>query len=279
MHASNNHAAVVRHKPVRQWLTPTSGYLTGYTHTLNPYIGCDFACSYCYVRRMPPALFRGIPWGEWVDVKEVAPHRFAAELARKKSKGPVRIFMSSATDPYQRLEAKEHVTRSLLEVMAADPPEFLLIQTRSPLVTRDLELIRQLLPHVRVSMTIETDREDVRRAFTPGTPPLAARIEACRAVRKADVPLQVAVSPLLPCTDRFAEQLAGLDADRIVLDDFFMGDGSGGKRTRQLGLQPIFAELGAEQWFDPTAYLHVHAQLKDVLPEDKLYVSQPGFLP
>ncbi|GIQ67865.1 radical SAM protein [Xylanibacillus composti] len=279
MRSSKPNKVVIRHRPTKQWLTPTGGYLTGYTHTLNPYAGCDFACSYCYVRRMPPALFRGLPWGEWVDVKEADPSRFAAELARKKRKGPVRIFMSSATDPYQRLEAKEQVTRALLEAMAADPPDFLLIQTRSPLVTRDLDLIRRLRPHVRVSMTIETDREDVRQAFSPGTPPLAARRQACLALREAGIPLQIAVSPLLPCTDRFAGQLARLAPDRVVLDDFFMGDGSGGKRTKQLGLQPIFADLDAEEWYQPDAYRRILALLKNALPEGAVYVSQPGFLP
>lgn len=74
--------------------------------------------------------------------------------------------MSSSTDPYQPIEQKEKVTRSLLEVMVEDPPDFLLIQTRSPLVSRDIDLLQQLKEKVRVSMTIETDSETIRKHFT-----------------------------------------------------------------------------------------------------------------
>lgn len=80
--------------------------------------------------------------------------------------------MSSSTDPYQPIEQKEKVTRSLLEVMVEDPPDFLLVQTRSPLVSRDIDLLQQLKDKIRVSMTIETDSETIRKHFTPKAPPI-----------------------------------------------------------------------------------------------------------
>src|SRR5262245_33735568 len=119
-----------------RWLTPASGFLKDYTHTLNPYVGCSFGCSYCYVRRMPVALFRGEPWGTWADAKAGDPRTLAQELRAAKKKGSVAVFFSSATDPYQPLEASACVTRSLLEAMAEEPPDFVLVQTRSPLVER-----------------------------------------------------------------------------------------------------------------------------------------------
>lgn len=155
-------------------LNPASGYLKGYTHTLNPYGGCVYGCSYCYVRRLPVALFEEQAWGRWVKVKENAPELLAKELKRAKAKGPVVLFMSSSTDPYQPLEGKLKLTRRLLEVMASDPPHFLFLQTRSPLVMRDLDLLTQLKNRLCVSITLETDREEVRRALTPTAPPLAA---------------------------------------------------------------------------------------------------------
>ncbi len=83
--------------------------------------------------------------------------------------------MSSSTDPYQPIEHKEKITQSLLEIMVDNPPDFLLVQTRSPLVLRDIKMLQQLGTKVRVSMTVETDREDIRKHFTPYAPPIPAK--------------------------------------------------------------------------------------------------------
>ena len=207
-------------------LNPASGYLKGYTHTLNPYGGCVYGCSYCYVRRLPVALFEEQAWGRWVKVKENAPELLAKELKRAKAKGPVVLFMSSSTDPYQPLEGKLKLTRRLLEVMASDPPHFLFLQTRSPLVMRDLDLLTQLKNRLCVSITLETDREEVRRALTPTAPPLAARRKALKTLREAGLSVQAAVAPVLPFTQRFPVQLKQV-TDWVCLDDFFQGDGAG----------------------------------------------------
>lgn len=53
-------------------LNKGSGFLADYSHTLNPYTGCSFACSYCYVRQMPVAKFRKAEWGSWIDIKQQA---------------------------------------------------------------------------------------------------------------------------------------------------------------------------------------------------------------
>ncbi|NHN32323.1 SPL family radical SAM protein [Paenibacillus agricola] len=259
-------------------LNPASGYLTGYSHTLNPYAGCSFACSYCYVREMPIAKFRGDAWGTWVDVKQEAAEKLAAELVKAKRKGPVTIFMSSSTDPYQPIEYKERITRSLLEAMVHEQPEFLFLQTRSPLVTRDIDLLLQLRGHVRVSMTVETDLEPIRRAFTPAAPPIAARLLALHKLVQAGVDVQATIAPVLPCSGSFAARLRSI-VDRVCIDDFFMGDGSLGKRTGRLGIQRIYKELQLGGWYSPDAYLQVLAQLREHFQKEQIYVSQAGFLP
>lgn len=268
----------VQHKQSKQLLTKASGFLEGYSHTLNPYTGCAFACSYCYVRQMPVALFRSEAWGSWVDVKENAPALLAKELARAKSKGPVTIFFSSATDPYQPIEYKERLTRSLLEVMSADPPDFLFVQTRSPLVTRDADLLQLLGERVRVSMTIETDREEIRRAFTPSAPPIAARLEALRELAARGIPAQATIAPALPSSADFAERLAGI-VDRVCIDDYFMGDGSGGGRTARIGVRSIYDALELSDWYSRDAYKRVHEELLRHFPQERVFVSQVGFLP
>ncbi|CAG7649936.1 radical SAM protein [Paenibacillus allorhizosphaerae] len=270
----------VAFKMPKQLLNPASGYLTGYSHTLNPYVGCAFACSYCYVREMPVAKFRGEPWGTWVDVKQSAAALLAKELKKAKRKGPVTIFMSSSTDPYQPIEYKTQLTRSLLELMTAqEAPDFLFVQTRSPLVTRDIDLLQQLGSRVRVSLTVETDLEPVRKAFSPAAPPIAARLQALRRLTQAGVPVQACLSPVLPSSDRFAEALVSTGVTRFCIDDFFMGDGSLGKRTERLGIRRIHDQLGAQEWYDRSAYLQVAEQLKRLVPEERVFISQSGFLP
>ncbi|MBP1965871.1 SPL family radical SAM protein [Paenibacillus aceris] len=268
----------VNRKSAKQLLTKASGFLEGYTHTLNPYTGCAFACSYCYVRQMPVALFRSEPWGSWVDVKENAAALLEKELAKARRKGRVTIFMSSATDPYQPSEHKERITRSLLEAMSVQPPDFLFLQTRSPLVKRDADLLELLGDRVRVSMTVETDREDVRRAFTPSAPPIPARMEALRELAARGIPVQATIAPALPSSEQFAERLAGI-VERVCIDDYFMGDGSGGRRTARIGVRAIYDALELLDWYSPDAYKRVHEQLLRHFPQERVLVSQQGFLP
>lgn len=240
----------IRFRIPGRMLNPAGGFLEGYTHTLNPYAGCAFGCTYCYVRRMPVGLFGAHPWGEWVDVKQIDGEAFRKEWSRNRIRGAMTVFMGSATDPYQPIEARYGITRALLETMAELPPDFLLLQTRSPLVVRDAELLRRLGSRVRVSMTIETDLESVRRRFTPKAPPIAARWRAVRELLDAGVDVQIAVSPLLPHSEAFMADLAQA-APRIVVDDFFHGDGAGGKRTEALGIRRLYEQTGAGDLYHP----------------------------
>lgn len=271
------HITIARTHP-KTLLNKGTGYLSGYTHSLNPFTGCSFGCAYCYVRQMPVSTFRGQEWGTWVDSKQGAAALLAKELRRAKAKGPVTIFMSSATDPYQPLEYQEKVTRSLLEAMVGDPPDFLLVQTRSPLVRRDIDLLQRLGDRVRVSMTVETDLDEIRRHFSPYAPPIAARLKTLQLLAEAGVPAQATIAPVLPSSEAFAHLLRPL-VNRICLDDYFMGDGSGGKRTCRLGIGALYAELGLEEWYDPAAWRIVYERLKKVFPEEQILLNQDGFAP
>lgn len=259
-------------------LNKGTGFLTDYTHSLNPYTGCSFGCSYCYVRQMPVSTFRKQAWGTWIDIKQGAADLLRKELRKAKAKGKVTIFMSSSTDPYQPIEHKEKVTRSLLTVMVEEPPDFLLVQTRSPLVYRDTDLLLLLQDRVRVSMTIETDLEEIRKQFTPGAPPIQARLKTLQRLADAGVPTQATIAPVLPSSEEFALTLRPY-VNRVCVDDYFMGDGSGGRRTRNLGIRSLYEELGLEEWYQPSAYRIVYDRLRKVFSEDQVYVSQKGFAP
>ena len=268
----------VDYKVPAKILTPTGGFLRGYTHSLNPYTGCVFGCSYCYVRQSPVGLFRKQEWGTWVDIKRGVHEKIKKEIQNLRNRNKqVTIFMSSSTDPYQPIEYREKITRLLLEAMTEVPPDFLFVQTRSPLVTRDIDVLLKLKDRLRISMTIETDLESIRKRFTPHAPPIKARLKAIEKLRDNGLPLQVAIAPVLPFSDQFPETLSKL-VDRVVIDDF-TGDGSQGRRTERLNIKELYDEDEFEKWYGEKALEYALEKLKHAFNPNQLLISQEGFLP
>ncbi len=207
---------IVESYDASQILTPGAGYLSEYDYSLNPYVGCAFGCSYCYAAFFA-AFDKQDSWGDWVRVKRNA----ALKLSRLRRPLDGRtIYMSSATDPYQPIERRLELTRSLLPILA-EPGVHLVVQTRSPLVARDIDLLTQF-DQVCVNVSITTDSEDVRGAFEPRNPPIQDRLRVARLVAEAGIPVAITMTPLLPLHNpqRFADQVAETGARRFVIDDF-----------------------------------------------------------
>ncbi|MEX0786970.1 MAG: radical SAM protein [Dehalococcoidia bacterium] len=272
-------AEAVEEVTCRSVLTPASGFLGRFTHSLNPYMGCAFGdggCGvYCYVAESPIGLHAGMPWGQWVKAKVNAADALRRDLDRCRDAGPVRVFMSSATDPYQPAEARLRITRSILEVFAERPIALLVVQTRSPLVERDLDLLARM-PFAWLSMTVETNDDAVRRSLTPACPSIERRFATMRRARERGIQVQAAVSPALP---HDVAQFAGLleaSADRVVVDTFF-GDGSNGKRTGRRPLPARYAELGYGDWRNPSAAERLYETLAASMGSQRVGWSQDGF--
>lgn len=224
-------------RPASGALTKTGGFLTGFTHTLQPYIGCAFGCAYCYVQgltlhrcRRPKAA-----WGDYVHPRTGIAERLRREMARFAAAGAletVSVFMSSATAPYQGAERQWRLSRACLDVLLEYPPGLLVVQTRSPLVMDDLDRLRDLGSRCWLSLTIETDLDAVRRVVTPRAPALVQRWATAAAMQAAGVQVQIAVSPCLPysAAESFGAALL-THADRVVVDTYVSGDGQAGRRT------------------------------------------------
>lgn len=236
----------------------TGGFLTSmpypFTHTLSAYTGCAFGATtcgmYCYAQHLPNWTRHadGAAWGSIVAAKENARELLAATLAKTpaEARRMLRIFMSSSTDPYQPLEATQHLTRGCLAVFADYPDlDLLLIQTRSTLAERDFDLMRRI-PYAWLSVTVESDDPAVFKRLRGGPTP-AVRFALVRAAVQAGVKTQIAVSPCMPYTERFAEALASTGVRRVIVDTFESGDGSGGART---GQSPYAAAVPAAEWRD-----------------------------
>jgi hypothetical protein len=210
-----------------------------------------------------------------VKAKTNAADALRRDLSRVHDPSAVRVFMSSATDPYQPAEARLRITRSLLEAFLDLPVGLLVVQTRSPLVERDFDLLSQL-PFAWLSMTVETDDDEVRRALTPTCPSIERRLQTMRLAREHDIRVQAAVSPTLPHDRaRFAGLLSGC-ADRVVVDTFF-GDGSGGKRTGRRPLPERFRELGYGDWRDVSAAERLLGAVRERVGPERAGWSRDGF--
>ncbi len=265
-------------------LTPTGGFLSGFGFSLNPYVGCAFGdrggCPFCYVRALPVARADSGAWGSWVIAKRNLPQLLDRELtalARSRRLAETAIFMSSATDPYQGLERRMRLTRAALALMADRPPRRLLLQTRSPMVERDIDLLCRLGTHVVVSLTLETDDDRVRRRLTPTSPSVARRVRTARRLRAAGIFVQLAIAPMMPnCAQRFAA-LAESCADRVIIDTYVEGDGSGGRRSRALGIPELYARLGYAGWFERGAQGTLAAAMIARMGRDRVLFSRAGF--
>jgi DNA repair photolyase len=241
-------------RPPKAALTTASGFLEGFTHTLQPYTGCRFACEYCYVKGSPVHLFHQpkLAWGAYVHPREGIAECLEQELRRFAAKGhldKLAIFMSSATDPYQGIEWRWRLTRACLEVMQKYKPGLLVVQTRSPFVQEDYPLLCSLGDRCWLSFTVETDQEAVRQAITPYCPALASRWSALRVALEAGLNVQITVSPCLPYSD--VETFGNLllrHSQRVVVDTYTSGDGTGGKRTMKTDIPAIYKELGWDSW-------------------------------
>jgi DNA repair photolyase len=205
----------VQHIDSKSILTPTSGFMSQYKFTLNPYGGCAFGCEYCYARFFAPSSRQRETWGQWVLVKTNTRELIARACRSGALNSGDAVYMSSVTDPYQPVERRLGLTRAVLEaILDSGVQPRLTIQTRSPLVTRDIGLFQQF-ERIRIHFTITTDSEDVRRRYEPRCPSIAARIKAQAALSAAGVRIDISISPMLPLKDAatFGATLADLRAE------------------------------------------------------------------
>ena len=183
-----------------------------YDYALNPYRGCSHACSYCYAAFMKRFTGHREPWGEFVDVKINAPEVLAKEIARKPMG---RVWVSGVCDPYQPAEKNYLLTRKCLEILLGnDWP--VTIQTKSPLVLRDIDILKTS-GKVEVGFSITTADEKIRRIFEPGAPPIKERINALKALHAKGIKTFVMIAPLLPGAEKLPGELAGA-VDFVLVD-------------------------------------------------------------
>lgn len=194
--------------------------------SVNPYVGCAFGCTYCYARYAHRyAMMRGVdgdrlddglataveempPWLAFerrILVKRNLPDvlartlRYGSERYAGLARGET-LLIGSATDPYQPAERRFRLTRRILETLAEHPGLRIVIITKSPLVTRDVDVLARIARHselhVQISL-ITLDRELARR-IEPRAPTPDSRLRAIARLRQAGIEVGVNCMPVLP---------------------------------------------------------------------------------
>ena len=178
----------------------TKSKLPDTDYVINPYTGCRFGCVYCYASFMARYVGKQTEdWGEFVYIKVNAPELLEKEIIKLKNKGKgLSVLFSSVTDPYQGVEAKYELIRKCLGILISYGFEGMVsILTKSPMVIRDIDLLKQL-KNVEVGLTITSTNDKVSRFFEKYAPNVSQRFEALEQLNKAGINTYAFVGPLLP---------------------------------------------------------------------------------
>ncbi len=184
--------------------------------SVNPYVGCAFGCAYCYARdthrwtleragdvgaQIAASMPSWLAFERRVLVKENAPQRVREALCSSRApRAGDSLVIGSATDPYQPAERTFKVTQGILSALHVVRGLSITIITKSPLVTRDVDLLRQLAVHNRVGVhvTITTLNRELARRLEPRAPTPEARLRAVARLAAAGIDVRVNCMPVLP---------------------------------------------------------------------------------
>jgi len=176
--------------------------LPGLKYSLNPYMGCEHGCIYCYSR----AIFRNreiaMNWGKFVKTKQNIAEILSNEIKRKP-RGVVGV--STVTDPYQPTESKMQLTRKCLEILANNnfPTS---IQTKSILVLRDIDIMKP--KKFDVGVTITTMDRDLAMKLEPRASPPDARAQVLEELAPRGFETWIFLGPIIPEINDGKESLA-----------------------------------------------------------------------
>ncbi len=236
-------------------LSKTTGFIAqaGFTHSLTPARNCTFGCTYCYVPTM--GIYGGLKqedwkhWGQFTTFKSNAP-----ELLRRQLGPDQVIYCSPLVDPYQPAEEQEEAMPRILDEVLARPPKTFVIQTRGTLILRDLARLVELSrsTSLRVSFSLTTNREDVRKIFEPHCSTIACRLQTIARLREAGIDTFATLAPLLPCDPETLAEMALEATQRNIIGDALhvRAVKPHGATTRDAAIA-ISQHHGLSDWLDP----------------------------
>ncbi len=192
--------------------------IPGADYVINPYTGCTHGCVYCYARFMKRFTGHTEPWGTFLDAKVNAPELLRATLSRRKKPLNGEVFLCSVTDPYLPAEQRYRLTRRVLEALL-EYQVSISVLTKSALVVRDIDLLRQFR-QASVGLSLMTTDDDAARRFEPRATVPSQRYGALKALKEAGIRTYAFISPYIPGISNLKEIITGLagGADEIGVE-------------------------------------------------------------
>ncbi len=227
----------------------TRSGISSVDYALNPYVGCEHGCIYCYAVFMKRFTGHREPWGQFVDVKANAVEVLARQLQRVT---PGNVSLGTVTDAYQPLERKYQLARGCLQALAPRSDFPATVLTKSALVMHDLDVLQEMRD-VQVAFTVTTLDDSVRRIFEPRASPVQHRLDALDQLHRAGIRTWAFFGPVLPgfsdnaeAVDAMFAALSQVGVSRVLVDTL---NAKGGAWWKQLcaGLEGTYP--GAKEQF------------------------------
>lgn len=212
---------------------------------INPYIGCEHQCKYCYACFMSRFTNHTEGWGNYVDIKRCSKNISIENLAKKT------IFMSSVTDCYQPCEKTYQITRNILEQLQNG--EFLLtISTKSKLIIRDLDILKKI-KNLTVAVSINTLDEAFKNDMDKASS-ISERIETLKILHENHIKTVLFMSPIFP---ELTDYRAIIEKTKNVVDCYWF---------ENLNLRGSYS-------YDILQYIHTHYPQYDAIYQ-RIYVKK-----
>lgn len=224
-------------------------------YTINPYIGCNIGCKYCFAKFIGPFKDYGKDWGKDVYVKSNILDVLSTELKKTKQ---ARVFLSTNCDPYQPVERKYLLTRNIINLLA-NRGFCVSIFTKATLIKRDIDLLSGSFGS-EVTLSITSDIDSITRIFEPGSAPFIERLETLRFLKNNGIKVNAFVGPVLPMNpENIARSLVKI-VDRVHLDPL----------NYQWQVSNIFLKNGWEEWLKRSTFEKVKEIFERVFGKERI---------
>lgn len=192
---------------VKDYLTKSN--LPASDYVINPYVGCPHGCKYCYASFMKRFTGHKEEWGTFIDIKQCDKKINLKKIENK------RVFLSSVTDCYNQFEEKYKLTREILKQLVSIDCE-LNISTKSKLILRDLDLLKQM-KNLTVSMSINTLDENFKNDMDNASS-ISERLETLKELHENGINTVLFMSPIFPYITDFK---AIIEVSKDFIDEYW----------------------------------------------------------